>query len=113
MVTVCTNSRTIWQIPSSPDIQLTYTLVILIYFMYIAVRHIRDEIVIQKHNVIEGLFLLLFACTLESLGTGYLGTVAVCITLCITGSRLKYKPLPTEGKAILITGKSVTMHNSR
>ena len=100
----------IWQIPSSQNIQLTHTLLLLVYFTYIAARYIKDEIVIQKQNVFEGVILILLACALKIFETGHLGTVALCFFLYFASTRYRYKPLSTEGKAILITGRW-SIHN--
>ena len=95
----------IWQIPSSQNIQLTHTLLLLINFTYIAARYIKDEIVICKQNVFVGVILILLVCALKIFETGHLGTAALCALLYCASTGYRYKPLSTDGKAILITGR--------
>ena len=104
-MTDCLSRAIIWQLPGAEDTQLTISLVILIYFIYIAIRHFNNDIIVQKGNIVEGVILLLLAQFLGNLGNGYIRVLVLCVSLWVVGSRVKYRPLPTNGKAVLITGK--------
>lgn len=103
-MTDCLSRAIIWQLPGADDTQLTISLVILIYFIYIAIRHFNNDIIVQKGNIVEGVILLLLAQFLGNLGNGYIRVLVLCVSLWVVGSRVKYRPLPTNGKAVLITG---------
>ena len=101
----CLNSATLWLSPPKNDDSLVYSIIVLVHFTYIAFKYCKDEILVQGHNVLEGIILFGIAQFIPTLVSWYIGIILLCGSLWITGSRIKYKPLPTAGKAILVTGK--------
>ena len=100
----CLDSAILWLSPPSDNIQLIYSIIVLLHFTLIAFRYCKDEILVQQHNILEGLILLGIAQFLPNLVSWYIGLTVLCGSLWITGSHIRYKPLSTTGKAVLVTG---------
>lgn len=99
------DSTILWLPPLTTDTQLHYNIIVLLHLTFIAFKYCTDEILVQKHNILEGITVLVLAQVLGSFVNVYIGVAVLCGSLWIIGSRIRYKPLPTGGKAVLITGK--------
>ena len=110
----CLNSAIVWLSPSlNNDTELLYSIIVLVHFTNIALKYCKDEILVQKHNILEGIILLGIAQILPYLVSWYIGILVVCSSVWITGSRFRYKHLPTAGKAILVTGNFIEEKKER
>ena len=107
MTNVCLDSAILWLTPpNNYDVQFLYNIILLIHFTNIALKYCKNEILVQKRNIIEGIIVLgISQLLLPYLDNCYIGILVLCGALWITGGHFEYKPLPTFGKAILITGK--------
>ena len=107
MTNECLDSAILWLIPPNDnDTQLLYNIVLLLHFIDIAFKYCKNDILVQKRNILEGIIVLgITHWLLPYLDNCYIGILVLCGSLWITGGHFKYKPLPTSGKAILITGK--------